>query len=480
MRYIFDWCPRYKKAIIKSENLDELRLAFSVENKGAAIRARKQRGYFATRQYAITNSGRVGLGIIPEIIQYIKKNDVTNQITITKQLKEKISCGWDFYDREIITLSKTYRDYQENIIRKCIKRGRGVNLVATAGGKTLIMAGLVGTLLQHHPKYKILIVLPTQLVDQTYTDFLEYGLPFQDVGKWDGKNMFKPENKVIIAGTNILLSKKQDTKWINDVDVLINDETHKAKNGNSITKLLEKITTPHKFGFTGTLPDDKIDEWKVIGLFGPVLAEESSADLRRGKYISDVDITILKISYTEDFYFKPNPNKPIEAYHKELEFIINNEKRNNILTKLCSRLEKNTLLLVDRIEHGEILEKTFKDNIKGKKIYFIQGSVEQETRDKVKKLMEVEDNIICIAMGAIFSTGISINNIHYIIFGAGGKAKTRIVQSIGRGLRLHPRKTKLNVFDITDDLLYGNRHYEKRLLLYDKEKIKYYVRNIQA
>ena len=87
--------------------------------------------------------------------------------------------------------------------------------------------------------------------------------------------------------------------------------------------------------------------------------------------------------------------------------------------------------------------------------------------------MEKKKNIVVVAISKIFSTGINIKNLHYIIFAGGGKAKIKIVQSIGRGLRLHTDKEELIIFDIADNLRYGQRRVEERLTLYDNEDIKY-------
>ena len=75
-------------------------------------------------------------------------------------------------------------------------------------------------------------------------------------------------------------------------------------------------------------------------------------------------------------------------------------------------------------------------------------------------------------------TGINIKNLHYIVFAGGGKAKVKIVQSIGRGLRLHKDKSRLIIIDIADQLYYGYRHMTKRISLYSKEKIKYGIKKI--
>ena len=46
-----------------------------------------------------------------------------------------------------------------------------------------------------------------------------------------------------------------------------------------------------------------------------------------------------------------------------------------------------------------------------------------------------------------------------------------VVQSIGRGLRLHPDKKELNIWDIVDtNYKYAKKHAEKRQEIYATEK----------
>ena len=141
--------------------------------------------------------------------------------------------------------------------------------------------------------------------------------------------------------------------------------------------------------------------------------------------------------------------------------------------KLLNKFDKNALILIDYIEHGEILLEYVKQHCKDKKVYFIRGDVAVEDRDKVRQLMEVSDDVVVIAISKIFSTGINIKNLHYIVFAGGGKAKIKTIQSIGRGLRLHKSKQQLIIIDIGDDLMYGRQHLQKRIEHYNKEKINY-------
>jgi superfamily II DNA or RNA helicase len=92
--------------------------------------------------------------------------------------------------------------------------------------------------------------------------------------------------------------------------------------------------------------------------------------------------------------------------------------------------------------------------------------------------MEQKNNIICVAMSSIFSTGINIKNIHMIMFTSGGKAFIRLVQSIGRGLRKHHAKEKLLIFDLADNLKYGEEHFSRRKEIYQREHITFSITQV--
>jgi len=128
--------------------------------------------------------------------------------------------------------------------------------------------------------------------------------------------------------------------------------------------------------------------------------------------------------------------------------------------------------MVDYIRHGERLLEILSTNT-NREVYFIQGSVDADVREDIRKKMEHKDNVICVAISKIFSTGIDIKNLHYIVFAGGGKAKIKILQSIGRGLRLHKDKKMLHIVDIHDQLQYSSKHGEKRIEFYEQEKIPY-------
>ena len=466
----FDYNTSNRKLLIKTEDsslFDKIREHFSVENDGA--RFARYRGRFAARRkYAITGTGACELGLYWDIRQYLIKEQIKVDINITDKLQKVLDVGRDIELYKKFTLE--LREYQEEVIKKALKIGRGTCVLGTGAGKTLTTAALIENYFQSCPDkdtFKCMVLVPDLgLVSQTYEEFNDVGTTFK-MTKWTGKNKPDLTSNVIICNIGIIQSQFDNNDWLKYIDLLIVDECHKIKATNKVSKIVSKIKTHNKYGFTGTLPENNLDKWSIIGKLGPVIYEKTSYELRLEDYLANVNVKVLNLAYKV-----PPRYLSDDKYREELDFIYESPFRNTFLSKLCRKLDNNTLVLVNHIKHGLELEEYLK-NSKEKQVYFIRGEVEVEERDKIKKIMEKDNNVICIAMSSIFSTGVNIKNLHNIIFAAGGKSFIRTVQSVGRGLRKHASKNKLIIFDICDKLRYGLRHSEKRKDIYEKEKIKY-------
>jgi superfamily II DNA or RNA helicase len=454
-------------------NLALIREKFSIKNP-----AHGKRNKFApARLYAITPSGKFEIGMLKDLCSYLQSCQYRYEID--ENLKSKFFVG---YSNPVIkTYKLPYRDHQDKSIKLAVFNGRGVFCIPTAGGKTLIMAGIIESmrLSMNKPDALALVLVPSiQLVEQTAKDFEEYGV--EKVTKWSGNNIPDSDATTIVAGTQILLSEKSDLSILDKIDLLLIDETHGLRKGNEINNIIDKIPTNNRFGFTGTLPPVLIDQWNIIGKVGPILYQEKTLDLKDKNYVSDFGIHILEIQHKNIPNFKHNPELPAEAFEKEFDFLIHNERRNEIICNLCNKLKNNTIVMVDRIAHGEIILNKLKETCDSDRpIYFIRGNTEMDDREEIRKLMEQKNDVIVVAISKIFSTGINIPNLHNIIFASAGKAKIKIFQSIGRALRLHPTKTKAFIFDIADNTKYGKRHLFERQTLYETEKYSYETKKIQ-
>jgi len=476
----FDWDSRRRQGIVSGEMYDSIREHFSVVNKTARFARMRGARWAPNRHYAITPAGRFDIGLYKDILSYINSTGYTGSIITTPEFRAQTSPVYE--DTEITKLKLELRDYQRDIVKQCLESGRGVTVLATAGGKTLTIATLLESIYKNDPSFKCAVIVPDLgLVEQTFSDFFDYGISFT-VSKWSGNNELNLGTNVVICNLGILQSKNSDTSWLQDIDTCIVDEVHKVRKGNKINKILKSIRTPHKFGFTGTMPEEQVDQWNIIGHIGTIIYERNSYELRKEQYVSQVKVQVLKLDYVDEPRYVLYPGEqlnPTDRYQRELEFIKNSPFRNNVLSKLCNKFDRNSLIMVDYIDHGFILQKYLTAACTGKKIYYIRGEIAVEDRDRVREVMEMEDNVVVIAISKIFSTGINIKNLHYIVFASGGKAKIKTIQSIGRGLRLHKDKEQLIIFDICDNLQYSLSHSAKRLKHYKKENIEYGVQDIK-
>jgi superfamily II DNA or RNA helicase len=449
--------------------LSEIREFFSINDDTARFRFRgRARFVINPRIYCITPTGLFEPGMFYDILTHVKMEYPGLDIQIDNEVLNLVK-PQDFKSISVYnSLKYPLRDYQLSSVENALKFGRGIIKLGTGGGKTLTIASLLMSLYKDDPKIKILIIVPDLgLVNQTYKDFEDYDVKFKFT-RWTGK--LKPDltANCIIANRGILQSQFLDNDWIKDVDCLVIDECHTIKKSNKISKMVNNIKTLNKFGLTGTLPDNKQDEWNIKGKIGKVIYDKDSYELRLENYLTTVNVSIIDLKYNDKPLYIPGTNN----FKAELDFIYENEFRNNLIKGLCSKFTNNSLILVNHLKHGEKLLSVLSEN-QDKQVYFVKGEVEVEERDRIKKIMENNDNIICIAMSSIFSTGINIKNIHMIMFASGGKSFIRTIQSIGRGLRLHDSKDKLTIIDLADNLKYGSRHSTKRKEIYSQEKINF-------
>lgn len=458
----FDYIPTQRKAklICEQETFDVIRAHFSVENPDAK-HAKKWGKKVASRFYAITPTGMFEYGVYKEIEVYLRENDIP--FSYTDNFKERMGAGYpdkEFWDG----LKFKVRDYQKETIELGLKVGQGTVVIGTGGGKSLITASLIENIKRRTTEgLRCLIVVPgLSLVNQLTKDFNEYEVTF-DHKIWTGENEYQEAEVIICNSENLNAKFGKIPKLEKKINLLIVDEVHSVSAKNKISKIVSKFTTPNKFGFTGTLPKTPRDVWKIVGLFGPVIYEMSSKELRDQGFLVNVYIKMLKLLH---------PKKRRFSYKNELDFVYNSDSRNQLIKKLATKIKNNTLVLVNHLEQGNNLYELLLD-IPDKRVFFIQGSTEIDNRGEIQELMSNNDNIIVIAVSKIFATGINIPNIHNLLFVAGGKAFIRTVQGIGRGLRLHPSKDKLTIIDIYDNLHYSEDHAELRKEIYDDEKIQW-------
>ena len=229
----------------------------------------------------------------------------------------------------------------------------------------------------------------------------------------------------------------------------------------------------YRYGFTGTLDGSTTHKWVLEGLFGPSYKIIKTDELMKKGHLATLDINVLLLKHP--------PNK-FETFEDEVQYIIVHNRRNNFIKNLALDLKGNTLILFARVEgHGEPLYELINNNntIENRRVFFVHGGVDTQSREEVRNITERETNAIIIASYGTFSTGINIKNLHNVIFASPSKSRIRNLQSIGRVLRKGSQKTRATLYDIADDISYKSRknytlnHLIERIKVYNEENFNY-------
>jgi superfamily II DNA or RNA helicase len=413
-------------------------------------------------------TGQLYVGLYPYLKDWCKKKDV--HIVESSEILAHSNVTAADIDGLIKSydLSITPRDYQINAFKFALEYERGLVLSPTASGKSLIIYMLVRHYMNMINNNILIIVPTTSLVEQLYKDFKYHGYDID-------------EDKRIVVSTWQSLYK-MPKQFFEDYGAVIGDEAHLFK-AVSLTKIMTKLTDcKYRIGLTGTLDDSKTHKLVLTGLFGMVNKVVSTAELIERKQLANLKIKCLNLKYPETEAKKVYGVK----YFEELEYLTQNNARNKYIRNLTLALNGNTLCLFQLVEkHGEILYKLIKEKVDPKrKVFFVYGGTETNDREQIRAITEKSDNAIIIASFGTFSTGINIRNLHNIVFSSPSKSPIRILQSIGRGLRVGDKKQSATVYDISDDLTYKDKknftltHFQERVNIYNREGFDYEIHSV--
>ena len=105
------------QAILKGPELDIIREYFSVKNEAAHFQRRFGR-FVPQRTYVITQQGRTDIGLLVEIAKFCKTKDI--KINFSKEIKNSLIPTLRKDNIVDYNLNLEYREYQQDIINKCI------------------------------------------------------------------------------------------------------------------------------------------------------------------------------------------------------------------------------------------------------------------------------------------------------------------------------------------------------------------------
>ena len=310
---------------------------------------------------------------------------------------------------------------------------------------------------------RTIVVVPNKsLVEQTEEDYRNLGL---DVGVFYGDRKEWGHKHTIATWQSLGAFNKRDKlgnteaggsimDFIDGVVCVMVDEVHSAK-----AEVLKDLLTgpmaniPIRWGLTGTVPKEEF-EFKALEVsLGPVVGEIKASDLQEQGVLAKCQIEFLQLQ---------DDHVAFKTYASEYDFLTSDRDRLDYLAEQFANISQsgNTLILVDRIECGKYLTSMLPDAV------FINGTVKTKDRKKEYKSVHTADNKIVVATYGVAAVGINIPRIFNLILIEPGKSFVRVIQSIGRGIRVAEDKDFVQVYDVTTNLKFSAKHITERKKFY--------------
>jgi superfamily II DNA or RNA helicase len=252
-------------------------------------------------------------------------------------------------------------------------------------------------------------------------------------------------------------------EFIEDVVCVMVDEVHMAK-ADALKTLLTGVFAhvPIRWGLTGTIPKEDYERVSIMCSLGPVVGKLSASELQEAGHLANCHVNIVQMVDHVEY----------RDYQSELKYLTTTTERLAHLAKMIDAIKEggNTLILVDRIETGKILQAELSTlfSLLSEKpdVAFVSGSTKATDRKDEYDEIATSTNKIIIATYGVAAVGINIPRIFNLVLIEPGKSFVRVIQSIGRGIRKAEDKDHVQIWDITSTCKFAKRHLTKRKAFY--------------
>ncbi len=382
------------------------------------------------------------------------------------------------------------RDYQVEIINNFLANPQSIQEIATGAGKTIMTAALSKSVESYGRS--VIIVPNKSLVTQTEADYKNMGM---DVGVYfgDRKEVGRKHTICTWQSLNILLKNSQGRNsedepasrrllknptdyiiddMVQDVVCVMVDEVHMAK-ADALKSLLTGIFAhvPIRWGLTGTIPKEDYERVSIFCSLGGVVGQLSASELQEAGHLANCHVNIVQLQDHAEY----------KDYQSELKYLVTDTERVAFIARLIEKIKEggNTLILVDRIETGKLLQvelsSLFSLLSDRPEVVFVSGATKAADRKEEYDEIATSTNKIIIATYGVAAVGINIPRIFNLVLLEPGKSFVRVIQSIGRGIRKAEDKDHVQIWDITSTCKFAKRHLTKRKAFYKEANYPFTV-----
>ena len=262
-----------------------------------------------------------------------------------------------------------------------------------------------------------------------------------------------------------IANKKQIRELFTNAQAVIVDEAHLA------AIVIEALANHadrsyYRFGLSATPWREDNQEIRLEGCMGKKLIDISPTFLINRGFLVPPRIFMVPI------HFREESDKYADSYTKHITKCWERNYRIKQFAEAFQEEGKPVMIIVDRIEHGNILQEIIKNSV------FVPGSdkgeddPDDQEQDYRRRMLDAcEKNEIILIGTQWLNTGIDAPAISVLIMAGSTQASATVLQTVGRVIRTHKEsgKTEAVVIDFMDSDKHMRKHSLARKRVYESE-----------
>ena len=268
---------------------------------------------------------------------------------------------------------------------------------------------------------------------------------------------FKKAKAALDTRLQSLQNKKRIRELFSNAQAIIVDEAHLA--AIVIEALANHASKAYyRFGLSATPWREDNQEIRLEGCMGKKLIEVSPTFLIDRGFLVPPRIYMVPIKHVEQV------SNYADSYSKHVTKCWERNFRIKQFAEAFQEEGRPVMIIVDRVEHGQILEKMISNSV------FVPGSdkgeddpddAEQDYRRRM--LNKCENNEIILIGTQWLNTGIDAPKISVLVMAGSTQASATVLQTVGRVIRSHKESGKSEAVII--DFMDSDKHMRKHSLL---------------
>jgi len=342
-------------------------------------------------------------------------------------------------------------DFQKSAVEAWAKTMRGVIVVPTGGGKTII--ALAAMKIARAPT---LVCVPTIELARQWVEKIREILGV-NAGILGGGS--KEIRDVTVAIYNSAVNSIDELS--NKFDLVIFDECHHVP-AETFKRVAFNIKARKRLGLSATPQRADRNEALVYFSVGKVVYTAKYQDLVKVNLASPLEFNTLYVDLTDEEWkeYAKAESSDKGAIQKTMKVALMAKKKYDVLKKLIEKHKGSKVIVFT--QYVDQSEKAYQvcRKILGDKVRLITGSTSAKERKNAFTMFK-SGAVTCLVTTTVLDEGIDVPDAEVAIIMSGTSTERQIIQRIGRVIRYHPNKVA-KVYEIVSKHTIEDTHASRR------------------